>query len=129
MKLEKNVIKPSSVLIEQTAADLCAAFYEAGLSAGLKSKSKTHKAFVHKNIEHFIPKAVELLVEMLGNPATPDSQKEAIAEALIERANDPDLSFLNEKIDWKAPEKRPEIIKASRFDTLWAKSKKDILHG
>lgn len=129
MKLEKNVIKPESVLIEQTAADLCAEFYEAGLASGLKSKHKTHKAFVHHNIEKFIPKAVELLVEMLGKDSTPNNQKELIAAALIERANDPDLSFLNEKIDWKEPEKRPEIISANRFDRVWAKSRKDILNG
>ncbi len=121
--IAKNVIKPSSVLIEQTAADLASTFFEAGLSAGLKSKHRTHKAFVHHNLEHFIPKAVELLIDILANPATSDAQKEAISEALIERANDPDLSFLNEKIDWKEPEKRTIVI-TSKFDQEFTKMAK-----
>lgn len=124
MSLEKKIIKPSSVLIEQTAADLAAAFFEVGLSQGIPTKHKTHKAFVHHNIEKFIPKAVEILTDMLANPATPQEQRDAILEALLERASDPDLSFLNEKVDWKDPVKRPEIIRASRFDQLWEKSRR-----
>lgn len=127
MGLEKNVIKPSSVLIEQTAADLCAVFFEAASSSGMKSKHKTHKAFVHNNIEKFIPRAVEILTDMLANPSTPQDQRDAILEALLERASDPDLSFLDEKIDWKEPVNRPEIIKASRFDNIWNAARKDIL--
>lgn len=124
MSLQNKIINPASVLIEQTAADLCATFFEAGLSAGLKSKHKTHKAFVHNNIEKFIPKAVELLLDMLGNPATPDDQKQLISEALIERANDPDLSFMNEKIEFKEKQIVPEVLRTSAFDKVWAKSRK-----
>lgn len=120
MSLEKKIIKPHSVLIEQTAADLCATFYEAGLSSGLKSKHKTHKAFVHANLEKFIPKAVELLIDILANPATPDNQKEAISEALIERANDPELVILNEPIQpFKEPEKRPIVINSESVSSLF----------
>jgi hypothetical protein len=118
--IQRKIIDPTSTLIEQTAADLCAVFYEAGLSAGLKSKHKTHKAFVHHNLEHFIPKAVELLVDILGNPATPDSQKQAISEALIERANDPDLMVLNEPIQpFKETVNRPIIVNSSSISSLF----------
>ena len=125
MSLEKKIVKPHSTLIEQTAADLCATYYEVGRSQGLTSKHKTHKAFVHHNIEHFIPIAVDILTTMLGNPNTPDNQKEAIAEALLERANDPDLSFMNEKIEWKDKVILPEVIRP--FDRAFNKAKKDIL--
>lgn len=118
--IPKQVIQPHSVLIEQTAVDLCAAFYEAGLSSGLKSKHKTHKAFVHHNLEHFIPKAVEILMDMLANPTTSDAMKEAISDALIERANDPDLSFMNEMINFKEPEKKTIVI-TSKFDQEFTK--------
>jgi len=97
MKLEKKMINPASVLIEQTAADLCAEYFEIGLSQGLKSKHKTHKAFVHAHIERFIPIAVDLLTSMLGMKHISDDQKVLIHEALIERANDPDLSFMMKK--------------------------------
>jgi hypothetical protein len=127
MNLTKKIINPASVLIEQTAADLCAEFYEIGKGQGLKSIHKTHKAFVHHNLERFIPKAIEILTEMLHNPATPDNQKEAIYDALLERANDPDLVMLNEKIEFKEPEKKVEII--TTFDRVWAKSRKDTPHG
>ena len=127
MNLTKKIINPASVLIEQTAADMAAEYFEIGMSQGLKSKSKTHKQFVHHNIEHFIPKAIEILTEMLHNPATPDNQKEAIYEALLERANDPDLVMLNEKIEFKESEKKVEVI--TTFDRVWAKSRKDTPHG
>src|SRR6266436_1143712 len=111
MSLEKKIIAPSSTLIEQTAADLCATYYEVGRGQGLKSKHKTHKAFVHAHIERFILIAVDLLTSMLGMPHISDDQKVLIHEALIERANDPDLSFMDEKIpDFKEPEKRPIIL-------------------
>jgi len=68
----------------------------------------------------FIPIAVDLLTSMLGMPHVSDDQKVLIHEALIERANDPDLSFMDEKIpDFKEPEKRPIILNSesvsSRF--------------
>src|SRR6266850_1247532 len=120
MKLEKKMTNPASVLIEQTAADLAAEYFEIGLSQGLKSKHKTHKAFVRAHIERFIPIAGGLLTSMLGMKHVSDDQKVLIHEALIERANDPDLSFMDEKIpDVKEPEKRPIIINSesvsSRF--------------
>lgn len=122
MSLEKKIINPASVLIEQTAADLCAEYYEIGLSQGLKSKRKTHKSFVHHNIEHFIPIAVNILTDMLGSPAVPDNQKELIVEALLERANDPELVFMNEKIpDFKEAANNSIIVNTPNLDSLFTR--------
>lgn len=92
MGLEKRLIKPESILIEQTALDLACIYYEGGRSAGLTSKHKSPKAFAKANVTTFIPKAVELLMEMLANPATPQAQKDMIYDAFTERANDQELS-------------------------------------
>jgi len=122
MSLQNKIIHPASVLIEQTAADLCAEYYEIGRSQGLKSKHKTHKAFVHAHLERFIPIAVDLLTTMLGKKETPDSQKELIAQALLERANDPDLVVLNEKIQpFKEDAPRPIIINSQSLDSLFTR--------
>jgi hypothetical protein len=119
MKLEKKMINPASVLIEQTAADLCAEYYEIGRSQGLTSKSKTHKQFVHRNIEHFIPIAIDILTTILGNPSTPQSQKDLILEALLERANDPDLIAFNEPIPiFKEAPNNPVIINTKSLSSL-----------
>lgn len=92
MSLERKLIKPESILIEKTALDLAAVYYEAGRSAGLTSKHPDAKSFARANVTQFIPKSVEILMDMLGNPATPKEQKDAIYDALLERANDKELS-------------------------------------
>jgi len=121
-KFNDKMINPASVLIEQTAADLCAEYYEIGRSQGLHSKHKTHKAFVHAHIEQFIPIAVDLLTSMLGMPHASDDQKVLIHEALIERANDPDLSFMDEKIpDFKEPEKQPIILNSESISSRFTR--------
>lgn len=122
--LSKKIINPASVLIEQTATDMCAEYFEIGLSQGLRSKYKTHKAFVHAYLEHFIPLAIDTLTGMLGNSNVPDNQKVLIHEALLERVNDPDLVMLNEPIQkFKEREFKPEVI--TTFDRVWAQSRKD----
>ena len=122
MKLEKKMINPASVLIEQTAADFCSEYFEIGLSQGLKSRHKTHKAFVHAYLESFIPLAVDHLISMLAMPHVPDDQKALIHEALIERANDPDLSFMDEKIPaFKEPEKRPIILNSESISSRFTR--------
>lgn len=82
---------PTNILIEQTALNLAATFYEAGRNTGMTSKHKTPQAFAKANLERFIPKAVDILLDILGKPDTPDVMKQAIHEALIERHNDPTL--------------------------------------
>ncbi len=87
-----TLVTPQSMLIEKTALELAQVFYDAGRSSGLTSKHKTPKAFAKANVEKFIPKAVELLMDMLGNPATPQESKDMIYAAIMERTNDPELS-------------------------------------
>lgn len=88
-KLSPNkLITPQSLLIEKTALELACVFYEAGRSSGLKSKHKDARAFAKANVTTFIPKAVELLMDILANPATSVEQKDMIYEAFMERTND-----------------------------------------
>lgn len=80
---------PSSVLIEVTAGNLAATFYEVGRSQGLPSKHKTTKSYVNAYVEKFIPRAIDLLLDILHNPFTSEEQKSLIYDALSERVNDP----------------------------------------
>ena len=86
----RKLSNPSSVLIEITAGNLAAFWYETGRSQGLHSKHKTVKEYVNANVEKFIPKAIDYLLDILNNPFTPHEQKELIYDALSERMNDPD---------------------------------------
>lgn len=97
MSLEKKLIKPESILIEQTALELAAVYYEAGRSSGLQSKHKNARLFAKANVSTFIPKAVDLLMDMLANSATPKPQRDAIMDAFLERANDEELSNIGIK--------------------------------
>jgi len=97
--IAKKLIRPSSEIIERTAAEMCALYYEVGRSQGLKTKYKTHKAFVHKYLENFIPMAVDSLVGMLGDPNVSDHLKKEIFEALEERKADPELDVFNEPVN------------------------------
>lgn len=90
--ISKNLITPQSLLIEKTALELAAVFYEAGRSSGLTSKHKDARSFAKANLEKFIPKAIQHLMDMLSNPATPEDFKSLIYEAFMERSNDTDLS-------------------------------------
>lgn len=88
----KKLITPQSVLIEQTALQMAAVFWEAGRSSGMPSKYKNARAFARAKLTTFIPKAVQHLIEMISNQATPKEMKDLIYEAIMERVNDPDLS-------------------------------------
>lgn len=87
-----KIITPQSVLIEKTALELAAAYYEIGRSKGLVSKYKDPKSYAKKYIKNFIPKAVEVLMDMLAKPSTPNEMKELIYDAFLERTNDEELS-------------------------------------
>ena len=97
--IAKKLIRPSSEIIERTAAEMCALYYEVGRSQGLKTKYKTHKSFVHKYLENFIPMAVDSLVGMLGDPNVSEHLKKEIFEALEERKADPELDVFNEPVN------------------------------
>lgn len=88
----KKLITPQSILIEETALQLAAAYYEIGRSKGLVSRYKDPKSYAKKYIKNFIPKAVETLMDMLANPSTPANMKETIYDAFMERTNDEELS-------------------------------------
>lgn len=102
-----KVIKPESEIIEQTALQLAATFYEIGRGQGLTSKYKNARLYAKANFEKFIPKALDVLHEMLGNSSTSEDQKELIYTALIERANDPSLNSI-------FPKKFPEHLKVKQ---------------
>ena len=102
----KKLTTPKHIIIEKVAGELAATFYEIGRGQGGTSKYPNARAYAKANIENFIPKAVEILTDMLSMPHISQHMKDEIAEALIERANDPDLAFFD------APKKElPQEIK------------------
>lgn len=82
---------PKYTVIERTAGELAGTWYEIGRGQGLKSKWKDSKSFARANFTKFIPKAVEILISMLGRSDIHELQKEEIYGALMERHNDPRL--------------------------------------
>ncbi len=102
---------PRYTVIEKTALQLAAVFYEAGRSSGMTSKHKNARSYARANLEKFIPKAVEILLGMLNNPNTPKIMKDEILGAYLERANAPGLEILNEPVpEFKLPENWIPII-------------------
>src|SRR5713226_5281862 len=81
------------MLIEKTAGEYAAIFWEACRSSGMPAgKYKTARAFARRNLEKFIPIAIHNLIEIMSRPETPESFKETIYQALLERTNDEQLS-------------------------------------
>lgn len=99
----KKLTTPKHVVIERTALELAATFYEIGRGQGGKSKYKNAKEYAKANLEAFIPKAVEILTDMLAMNHVSQHMKDEISDALIERANDPDLAFLTETFKPELP--------------------------
>lgn len=87
----KYLLSPKYNVIERTAAELAATWYEIGRGQGMTSKWKSPKTYARANFEKFIPKAVELLLSMLGRSDIAELMKQEIYEALLERHNDPEL--------------------------------------
>ena len=50
--------------------------------------------FARANIEAFIPAAVHALIEIMSRPNTPESQRQLIYNAVMERVNDPDIDMM-----------------------------------
>ncbi len=73
-------------VIEETAIELAAAYYEVARQQGLTVKYKSQRQYVKEHWEKFIPKAIEHLTEILKGDY-PDAMKNPIYEALIQRAN------------------------------------------
>lgn len=88
----KKIVAPKYILIEQTALEFAANFYEIGRGQGLKSKHKNARDYAKHNLERFIPLAVKHLIECLSSPNLPEQAKRDIFEALAERHNDEELN-------------------------------------
>lgn len=90
------IIPPQSVIIEKTALELAASWWEIGRTNGMSSKYKSARQYAKKNLETWIPKAVEILTEMLSKDNIPELMKQEIYTALMERANAPGLEILDD---------------------------------
>lgn len=89
---------PKYTVIEKTAFELAATWYEIGRGQGMTSKFKNHREYARNNFKTFIPKAIELLTDMLGRTDISSVIKDEIHGALLERVNDPDLKVLTEPV-------------------------------
>lgn len=93
--MTKHILSaPKYTVIEKTAAELAGVFYDACRSSGMKSEYKSAKTFARAKFTTFIPKAVELLISMLGRSDIHDLMKQEIHGALMERHNDPELNAI-----------------------------------
>ena len=98
MNKELLIRSPKHTLIEQVALNFAAVFYDACRTSGMKSeKHNNPRSWAKANFVKFIPKAIEHLTEMLGNPHINDLMKQEIYEAIMERTNDPrvEMAFNN----------------------------------
>ncbi len=141
-RLERKLVKPESILIEQTALRLACEFYEIGKSQGLTSKYKTHKAYARRHLNEFIPLAVSYLMDIISNPQTSIEMRDMVYDALTERANDQELSqslpvfnnpFADKFTSDKVVPQKPLVGTSKTLDELPLETmlhpKKDILNG
>lgn len=89
-----QILKPNSILIEKVAGQLAATWFEAaGNTPGFNMHHKKYKndprIYARKNLEKFIPQAIEILIGMLGRPDIALEMKEEIYDCLSDRVNDP----------------------------------------
>lgn len=102
MKKNKTLTDtPRSIVIERTAAQFAAVFYEAGMNSGATSRYKSARHFARANVERFIPKAIEHLLDVLNRPDINDHLKQEIYVALMERVHDTDTNLMQ---DGKLPD-------------------------
>lgn len=106
MSLAKKIKDPSDVIVEKTAGEFAATFFDAARSSGmevimfqgqkidLRKYKNNPRAFARAHIEKFIPAAVHALTEIMCNPKTPEDQRQIIYNAIMERVNDPDLDMM-----------------------------------
>lgn len=95
LKKNRLVEAPKQVVIEQTALEFAATFYDAARSSGANS-TKGQKQWARDNFVKFIPMAVQHLTAMLAQDNVADYLKQQIHEALLERVNDPEMQMLDE---------------------------------
>lgn len=95
MSLANKLLRPRDILIERTAGELAATWFEAAQNTPeintLRKKYKNNpKVYARKNWEKFVPLAVNILVGMLGRQDLPLEMREEIYNCIIDRANDPE---------------------------------------
>jgi hypothetical protein len=117
-----KIITPKSILIEQTASQLAAVFFEAARSSDMKKiKLRSEvidllrfkndpKRFAKRHLEKFIPDAVKHLLEILGRETTPVESKELIYQAILERTNDEQLDTLAKSTEGRLPEFEQTVL-------------------
>jgi hypothetical protein len=106
MSLANKIKDPSDVIVEKTAGNFAALFFEAARSSGLKvimlqgkkinlmKYKENPRNFARAHIEAFIPAAVHSLIEIMSRETTPVEQKELIYQAILERVNDANLDMM-----------------------------------
>lgn len=129
-----KIVDPSNVIIEKTAGEFCATFYEAARSSGLKIiklqgktinllRYKSPRDFARRHLEAFIPAAVHALTDIMSRPNTPVEQKDMIYNALMERVNDKDLDMMGKTAGL------PEFEKTILYTDDTAKPKPVIINS
>ena len=133
-----KIIQPHHILIEKVAGEFAAIFWEAGRSSGMTSKYKNARAFARANLEKFIPKAVEHLIDLLGRDDIHPDMKDQIYQAIQERTNDEQVNAIGKMaglpefektILYKADNEKPKpiIINTPKYDPNSLKGKSS--HG
>lgn len=90
--MTKKIVTPANKLIYKVATEMAGVFYDAGRSSGLHSKHKTAESFARANIEKFLPKAVQTLIQMLKPTSNcTEHMRSEIYTALMDPVNDPQL--------------------------------------
>jgi hypothetical protein len=93
-------------LFERVAGELAGTFYESCRSEGMPSEFKSAKAFARAKFLTFLPKAIELCLDMLHRPDIHQEMKDTILQAYLERANEPYLDAIDpHRMNMKAIEK------------------------
>lgn len=121
---------PSDVIVEKTAGEFAALFWDAARSSGMKViklqgkninllRYKSPRDFARRHLEAFIPAAVHALTDILSRPETPEAQKRVIYDAIMERVNDPNLDMMGktaglaeykDTVLYKADDEKPKPI-------------------
>lgn len=101
-----KIVTPANILIEQTAGEFAATFFEAARSSNmsvinlqgkkinLMRYKNNPRLFAKAHLEKFIPAALHALVQLMNKPNFPPSQKEIIYQAIMERTNDEGVNLL-----------------------------------
>lgn len=90
----KKIVQPRSTLIEKTALEFAAVFYDVGRSQGMTSRHKSARHYAAHNFIKFIPRAISHLLDILNQPNASPAMKQEIYAALMERVHDEDTTAL-----------------------------------